>query len=242
MTTTRLKPGTLRQRGFSMLEVLVSLTILSLVIAVVVDGINAMVSRNTVETSKVDLTQESRQFMDQITNDLHQSGFPTVYMFDPTALVPPAVPGNVNCTLYANIACGLITVSQNAIQFEGDVDGTGVSEEWIQLVQTNGPGAVPCAAPPCVIQRGTVSKATWIATGTLPPFFTEVNNVMNTNPFTFYDNNGLTVGPLPLNNAYSLGLNIRSVGITLYVRSSQRDAQTKQFPVVTMVSTAEIKD
>lgn len=244
MLTGSARPIIQRQRGFSFLELMVTLVILSIVVGVVIDGVNVTVDRNTVEANKVDLTQESRQFVDQITNDLHQSGFPRSGIFDPTGLNPAVAIGNSpNCALYANIACGLVSISQSSIQFEGDVDGTGVSEEWIQVVQTNGPAAQPCLAPPCVIQRGAVSKATFLANGAAPLFYTEVNNVMNANPFTFYDNNGAVVGPLPIvGNAYAQGLNIHAVGVILYVQSQQSDPKTGQFPTVTMVSTVEIKD
>jgi prepilin-type N-terminal cleavage/methylation domain-containing protein len=226
-----------RQHGFSLIELMVSVAILTVVIGVVVQGVNTMQIRNTVEVNRVDLTQESREFMDQITNDMHQSGFPRIGMFDPATLANAA-----NCGVDPNVACGLVNISQNSIQFEGDVDGTGVSEEWIQLVQTNGPGALPCTAPPCVIQRGTVLKASWLLTGTAPPYYAEVNNVMNTNIFTASDNMGNQIVPPAIagNNAWQF--NIKSIGITLYVRSSQVDPQTGVFPTVTMVSTVEIKD
>jgi prepilin-type N-terminal cleavage/methylation domain-containing protein len=244
-----------RERGFSLIEMLISILVLSVVLGVVAKGINTMQLRNTAETNRLDLTQGAREFMDQITNDLRQSGFPRPAMFDPSALpvgVPPQVPapgpGNPPiCTSYATLACGLMYVAQDQVWFEGDVDGTGVSEEWIKLVQTAGTNN-PCTVPPCVIQRGTVPKATYLANpGVLPPFYTEVNNIMNTNVFTAYDNasNDL-VGLLPIANAwaqgYNNGLNIRAIGITLFVQSAQRDLETRQFPNVTMVSTARVND
>jgi len=235
------------QRGFSLMEMLVSLAILSLVLGVVMQGVVTMQSRNDVETNKVDLTQQSREFMDQIVNDLRQSGFPRPGMFDPTALIPPAsaaVPPN--CTVYSGLACGLLYLDATQVQFEGDVDGTGVSMEWIKLVQTNGANAPACTTPPCVLQRGTISKASWML-GNPISYYTEVNGVMNTNVFTAYDNNGLDLSAsLPIANAYAQGynngLNIRAIGITLYLRASQIDAKTHTYPTVTMVSTARVND
>src|ERR1700720_1248516 len=109
------------QRGFSLVELLVAMVILTIVLVVVVEGITTMQERNFVETNKLDLTQESREFMDQIVNDLDQVGFPSVKMFDPATLV-----SKTNCAVDPNVACGFISVTTNAIQFEGDVDGTGV--------------------------------------------------------------------------------------------------------------------
>ena len=245
MATREFKVTTCRQRGFSLLEMVLSLAILSIVMAVVVQGVNTTQARSMAETNKLDLTQESREFMDQITNDLRQSGFPRPGMFDPTGLVPAASPAAPpNCTQYATLACGLMNVSQTQVWFEGDVDGTGVSEEWIQLKQTNGPAAANCTAPPCVIQRGTLSKAAYMVNpGALPPFYTEVNNVMNTNIFTAYDNNATDLSAdFPIINASVSGLNLRAIGITLVIRSSQADPQTGAFPTVTMVSTARVND
>jgi prepilin-type N-terminal cleavage/methylation domain-containing protein len=224
------------QRGFSLVELLVAMVILTIVLGVVVEGITTMQERNLVETNKLDLTQESREFMDQIVNDLDQAGFPSMIMFDPSTLV-----SKTDCRLDKNLACGFISVSSNAIQFEGDVDGNGVSEEWIQLVQTNGT-TTPCTAPPCVIQRGTVSKAAWNnGAGALPSFYTEVSGVMNTTVFAAYNSAGTQI-TLPAIAGNGTLANITGIGITLYVKSSQPDPKTGIFPTVTMVSTAKINN
>ncbi len=69
--------------GFSLLELMVTLAILGTVMAVVLQGLSTIQVRNTSDTNKVALTQESRQFMDQILRDLRQSGYPALAMFDP---------------------------------------------------------------------------------------------------------------------------------------------------------------
>lgn len=228
-----------RQNGFTLVEMMISLAILSIVFAVVVEGINTMQARNFVETNKLDLTQQTREFMDQIVNDIDQAGYPNLNMFDPGSFTAPQ--SAADCTLDPNVACGFISVSGTDLQFEGDVDGSGVSEEWIQLRQTNGVGAAACTAPPCVIQRGTVSKLAWAnGAGTTPVYFTEVSGVMNTTIFTPYWNSGSLISPLPATRANTQLYNISAVGITLYVKSSQRDPKTGVYPTVTMVSTAKI--
>lgn len=218
-----------RQAGFTLLELMISLAILSVVIGVVVEGINTMQERNTVETNKLDLTQQTREFMDQIVNDLDQAGFPGLNMFDPATL-NPAVGGNKICTQNNNVACGFITVSTTAIQFEGDVDGTGVSEVYIQLNQ-------PAGGCPCTIQRGTVLKSV----GGVPPFYTQVDNVMNTNVFTAYGADGSSI-TLPQDKTTGQMNQIAAIGITMYVRSTQTDPKTGQSPTVTMVSSAKVRN
>lgn len=237
------KSETNRQRGVSLIELLASLAILSVVIGVVVDGVKTTQARNSAETNKLDLTQESREFMDQIVSDLHQSGFPRIGMFDPSTLTSAT-----NCEQDLNVACGLVNVSATAVQFEGDVDGTGVSDVFIQLVATNGPNAAACTATPCVIQRGTILKSSCVpssltgaCTGSTPTYYTEVNGVMNANVFTAFDHTGTQVVPPAITGQAWLS-NINAIGITLYVQSSRPDPQTGAYPTVTLASTAEIKD
>src|SRR6266699_1449313 len=214
-----------QQHGFTLLELMVSVTILSIVAGVVVSGLTSLVQRNQMETTKVDLTQESRQFMDQIVSDIHQSGFPSAKMFDPASLVPASNP--FNCNLYAQVACGLVNVTPSSLQFEADVDGSGtVSEVFIQLNPLNG----PC---PCIIQRGTITKAQFQA-GTIPFYYTEVNNVNNVNVFQGYDNagNNVPLAGAPVNN-------LAAIEITLNVQSPFPDSY-RIFPSITMSTGVKI--
>jgi prepilin-type N-terminal cleavage/methylation domain-containing protein len=214
-------------RGFSLLELLVSLAILSTVMAVVMEGIKTIQVRNTSTTNKVALTQESRQFMDQILRDLRQSGFPGLTMFDPTTLT-----SSTNCNSDTGVACGLTTFSSSAITFEGDVDGSGVSQIYVQLVQDTTGAA--CTAVPCILERGTVLKSV----GGTPAYYTELTNVMNTSIFTAYKYDGTAYNAA---NGDTLSM-IRNIGITLYVQSTQADADTSTYPEITMVSEARINN
>lgn len=217
--------STLRQRGFSLVELLASLAILSIVMGVIFSGVTMMQERNAVEVSKVDLTQQAREFMDQIVNDIHQAGYPGLDMFDPGS---PALTSTTDCTLDNNLACGLISVSSTTLHFEGDVDGTGVSEVYIEL------STGPC---PCTLKRGTVLKSV----GGTPAFYTEVDNVMNTAVFTGYQFDGTQI-TLPADSTTGTLKNFAAIGITLYVKSSQPDLQTGQYQTVTMVATAKISN
>jgi prepilin-type N-terminal cleavage/methylation domain-containing protein len=214
------------QRGFTMIELIVSVTVLMLVAGVVVEGLRKLQQRSMMDTTKVDLTQESREFMDQIVSDIHQSGYPALKMFDPATLVSAN-----NCTLDINVSCGLVNVTASSVQFEADVDGSGtVSEVFIQLNPLNG----PC---PCIIQRGTVTKAAWLANGTPPFYYTEVNNVNNVNIFQAYDNSGNNVAlpgacPYPCNN-------ISAIEVTLNVLSPSPDSNGL-FPTITMSTGVKI--
>jgi hypothetical protein len=155
--------------------------------------------------------------MDQITDDIHQAGFPPLRLFDPALGYT---------TASTNVAAGLTKVTSTEVDFEGNVDGTAnVSVVKIQLV-------VPAGGCPCTIQRGTIAKP-----GATPLFYTEVNNVMNTAVFTAYLKDG-TLVTLPASAADLL--NTKAIGITLWVQSTIPDQKTGVFPTVTMVSQAKI--
>jgi prepilin-type N-terminal cleavage/methylation domain-containing protein len=215
----RCKSHKVLQHGFTLLELMVSMGILTVVSGVIVESLMKLQQRNTMETVKVDLTQESRQFMDQIVSDIHQSGYPSLKMFDPaTKPLGNNDPG---------VSQGLVNVTPSSLQFEADVDGSGtVSEVFIQLSPLNG----PC---PCVIQRGTVSKASWQG-GTLPYYYTEVNNVNNTNIFQGYDNagNNVALAGAPTNN-------LAAIEITLNVLSPTPDSN-QVYPTITMSTGVKI--
>ncbi len=212
-----------REQGFTLIELMVSVAILTVVVGVVVEGLTKLMQRNTIETTKVDLTQQSREFMDQIVNDIHQAGYPDLKTFDPaTKPLGYADPGVATP--------GLVNATPSSLQFEGDVDGTGtVSEVFIQLSPLNG----PC---PCIIQRGAISKALWQG-GALPSYYTEVTNVNNTTIFQGYDNAGNNV---PLAGAIPVGsANLAAVEITLSVKATSPDTNGF-YPIINMSTSAKI--
>jgi prepilin-type N-terminal cleavage/methylation domain-containing protein len=217
------------QSGFSLLELMVVVAILTIVLAVVMKGASQLQQKSSSEAMKVDLTQESRQFMDQIVRDLHHSGYPNVKMYE-------AGVAAANPNLYGD---GLLAVGNGNLQFEGDVDGTGtVSEVFVQLTPAGG----PC---PCTLQRGSVSKADWLA-GIGPPYYTQVDNIMNTNVFTAILNDGSDVA-LPCTKAGNCAdgtpmHNIAAIGLTLNVRTPTRDQTDRSFATVTMSSEAKINN
>jgi prepilin-type N-terminal cleavage/methylation domain-containing protein len=215
-----------QQRGFSLLELLIAIVILAVVVAVIVSGVTQLQKTNTNQAVNVDLTQQSRQFMDQVVADLHQSGFPSVAMFD-------LATSTANPNLYA---VGLVSVTATSIQYEGDVDGTGVSEVFVQLTPSGG----PC---PCTLRRGAVSKALY-AGGTTPTYYTEVDGVANLNIFTAYDKAGNVI-PLPCAATVcadgSSMNNIKDIGTLLNVRSNTPNLTTGAYTNVTMSTEAQIQ-
>ncbi len=208
-----------RQQGFSLLELLVVMGILSVVCGMALTLTNHMVRTNANVTNTTDMVQQGRQFMGQISSDIHNSGYPSRRMFDPSG--SPAA---------SQYAAGLVSVTQNSMQFEGDVDGSGnVSVVYLQLV-------VPAGGCPCTMQRGTVYKSLGSAT---PPYYTEVTGVMNTNVFSAYYNDGSSV-LLPA-SATDLPA-IKSIFINLQLQSQRTDVPNGQYSVVTLSTEAKINN
>jgi type II secretory pathway pseudopilin PulG len=210
------------EHGFSLLEMLVALGILMAVFGFVATGTMQLQHRANMEASKVDLTQEARSFLDQVSRDIRQTGFPSVRTVDPAMAA-----ANPN-----SFAVGLIDVEPGKLVMEGDMDGSGqVSDVTVELIPAGG----PC---PCVLRRGSVTKAA-AALGGAPAYYTEVTNVMNSNVFTAYFYDG-TVVPLP---ALPADLpNIKNIGLTLNVQTTYADPIDHAPATITMASKVKINN
>lgn len=234
-------------QGFSLIEMVIALSLLVIVLAVVVAGISQTVQRNSAESAKVDTVQETRDFVDQMVRDLHGVGYPPGRVQN----------GNPACVNNPNVSCGLIYFSSTQIRYEGDLDGTGtVYQVWMQL-------AAPPATCPCTLQRGVVTKAAALA-GQVPTYFTEVNGVLNSgngagvttygvslpgggsystyaaaDVFTAYDVNASLVGTCADPVSCS---SIRSLQITANVAPNFLDTKTNIFPVYSITSKARLNN
>src|SRR5579859_5300691 len=79
------------QAGFSLLELVIAVAIMTIVLTAIFKGVNVVVQRSQAEQTKIDLVQEGRDFVDEFERDLHQAGYPNCRMVA-TALSP-----GVNC-------------------------------------------------------------------------------------------------------------------------------------------------
>lgn len=238
------KPSKRRAHGFSLLELMVAVAILGTVVAVAVEAGNQLVWTNNNVSNNIDLVQQGRQFMDQISNDIHMAGFPNYKVFD-QSLSPVAskYAGTYNVSEYSDSkASGLIAATANSLQFEGDVDNSGtVSDVFLRLCAGTNPGTT-CTTPtdnsqcPCTMQRGTVPKVS-LSSG--PSYYTELSGVMNTNVFTFFNYDGTQI--TDLTDTTSL-VNIRAVRIQLQVRSSRKDIANGSYAVASLDSEAKLSN
>lgn len=250
---TRFPGACSAQRGFSLLEMMVALAILTAVIGVAVDGLTQMQRRDFAEHSKTDTVQEARDFTDQMVRDLHDVGYPPRVVFV----------GRPQCTGVSsqNISCSLMAFSPTQIQYEGDLDGTGIIYEvFMQL-------AVPASGKcPCILQRGVVPKAAWLLNNAAPTYYTELNGVLNSGDgaggtaygvslpgsgsystyatapvFQAWDINANPVGTCPTATTITCS-SIDSIQITVNVAPNFADPQTQTYPVYSITSKARVNN
>ncbi len=227
------------QRGFSMIELLVVLLILSLIMGAVFEQVALVQQRSSAEQVKLDMFQEGREFMDQLTRDLHQAGYPSPVNFDNNQIGGPSSPPEND----PKAAVGLVKADIAELIFEGDVDGTGNVASVQYRLQTTG------ANCPC-LRRSQIYKE---AGPPYPPqgsavFQTEVQDVLNgvseTDPiFEAFTTNGVQVSlPVDFANDADTIADINTIRVILKLRSKFPDPKTGQRPVSTMISTIKLNN
>src|ERR1051325_508134 len=103
-----------RSRGFSLMETMIVLVIVLSITAAIFQTINLTTQRSTTEQTKLDMFQEAREFMDQMSRDLRQAGYPNPRNIDPNSLSSPQSP-------FINdhrAAAGLVEVDTGDLWFE----------------------------------------------------------------------------------------------------------------------------
>ena len=213
-------------RGFSLLEVMVVVALMTILIGSVLSMITVTQQRARAEQVKVDIFQESREFADQFVRDLHQAGYPSTRMFNTsawtTAVASPAYTDS-------RIATGITKIAANEIKFEGDVDGDGNVHTVDYLLTATGNNC-PC------LQRSDILKSS----GTTV-FSNDVQNVQTAGTsadplFVGYTPSGTTV--TSADTTTSAGLTalatIKTVKFTLKVQAPIVDTQTLVAPETTL--------
>lgn len=210
-----------RQSGFTLIEMLMVVFLLSIVVGAVFSQIERAQVRYRVEDQKIDLTQQEREFIDQFTRDLHQAGFPSAPMFGGV--------GTAN-----QIALGITSLSANDIVIEGDVDGDG-GVDIVEYSYFDGSGWPPGGAPnPCpCIRRSQMNKG---AAGPATTY-TQVQNVIGTSFFNAFDIGGNSI-TLPA-SAGNLS-KIKTVQLTLTTQGAVQDNDAHKSIQVTMTGMARL--
>jgi prepilin-type N-terminal cleavage/methylation domain-containing protein len=229
----------LRQRGFTLLELLLVLGILGLVTGAVFSQMGVAQQRMTTEGVKLDDFQQARDFVDQFFRDINQIGDPNTRMADTTSLLwSPALNATAQ-TSYglwvspyikdSRFAMGLVQIGTASLQFEGSVNGVGNVESVIYAV--NGSGSCTLC-----LQRSQVDKITANPlTGQATNWGTEVNDVVSPAIFRYFQTDGTEVIPPTTGLDYTTQVNaqtlanIKTIQINLTIRNPQvMDQKTHQ--------------
>src|SRR5262249_32728314 len=129
---------TRKQSGFSLLELLIVLIVLLVISGVILRVINLAGQRSASEQAKLDMFQEAREFMDQMSRDLRQAGYPNPRNLDPGVFTEnPFINDD-------HAAAGLVKVDGGDLWFEGDMDGTGEVSVVRYHLDTSTTGGCPC--------------------------------------------------------------------------------------------------
>jgi prepilin-type N-terminal cleavage/methylation domain-containing protein len=225
------------QRGFTLIEMMIALLLMTIVGGAVFQQVGEAQKRSTVEQTKLDIFQESRDFMDQMTRDLHQAGYPNVHNFA-TSTVSVDSSGH---PIDTRVAVGLVKVNYDTLMFEGDVDGTGIVSSVQYNVIATGDGC-PC------LRRSQIPKVnTDPMNPGSPVYWTEVQYVQNgtsTSPiFYAYDtHNNLVTLPIDYTNNAATVATISTIKVVLTAQSPHIDLQTGQKPSVTLTSTVKVNN
>jgi type II secretory pathway pseudopilin PulG len=253
MNRPLLVPG--RQAGFSLLEMMLSISLFIIISGAALGLLNMAQKRFQTEGQVLSSFQEGRLALDMIVRDINDSGYPaanqvpaatlvTGYAVTPVAWspVPPANP----------CAVGVCASPGNFDLILEELNPTTNTMQWIhyQLVGTT-------------LFRGTVDKAVAgvgadpFAATTAAGMFPYATNVMNNSapqialinaayPGTFPGGAPLPIftyycdtpnGPTPCTlagGAYNLANNIREVEVTLIVLTQLPDMQSQRLRVVTL--------
>jgi prepilin-type N-terminal cleavage/methylation domain-containing protein len=223
-------------RGFTLLEMLISLLILAVVSGAVFAQINRMQQRSSSEAIKVDMSQQAREFLDQTVRDLHMAGYPNASMYSNPLAYP------------SKVAAGLVSVSPTQILLEGDVnnDGNVYSVKiWYVANDLNDPNC------PCIRRSAIVKIDADSFSQTTTPQYTETQFVLppgttgqsGEDLFTYYDQNGNTVQigdgvDISTPAGQALISSIKTVKINLSL--STRDPETNSSTRTTMSATSRL--
>jgi prepilin-type N-terminal cleavage/methylation domain-containing protein len=224
------------ERGFSLIELMISVVILLIVVGGIFGVIDVVNQRSSTEQAKLDMFQEAREFMDQMSRDLHQAGFPSTrhYIKEGIITEDPAINDDLN-------AVGIVKVDSGDLWFEGDVDGTGVISVVRYHLDTTTDNGCPC------LRRSQLPKINGnpVTEQTAEVYQIQVQGVQNTDIFAAFSR-GTTGTPitLPVNfNADGASIaSVDTVKAVLSLRSPLADPKTKQHPTTTLVMTAKLNN
>ena len=166
MSARQLPP---RPDGFSLVELLVALSVFALILGGVFTVLDKSQNRYQFEQDVAEAQQTARNTVDQMDREIHLAGFPKRSYYD-SAL---GLDNNSN-----KIAAGFTTSNATDVIFEGDINDDGIVE--VVEYRLNG----------STLQRSAVAKPGGGTAAT--PVFNSLAENVRTLSFTYYDSSGAT--------------------------------------------------
>jgi len=227
----------MNSKGFSLIELMVAMVVMLVVVGGILGVVDVVNQRSYTEQAKLDMFQEAREFMDQMSRDLHQAGYPSPrhYVDDGTVLnVSPVKNDKDN-------AVGIVKVDSGDLWFEGDVDGRGKVSVVRYHLDTSTDNGCPC------LRRSQLDKVDGdpVDGQTSEVYQIQVTGVQNEDIFSVFAR-GTTGTPmmLPMNfNANAVDIaSADTIKAVLSLRSPQVDLKTKQPLQTTLVLTVKLQN
>jgi prepilin-type N-terminal cleavage/methylation domain-containing protein len=203
-------------KGFTLLEILVSLLILGVVAGAVFEQINRLQRRSSSEAMKLDQNQQAREFVDQTVRDLHMAGYPSASMYSNPSTFP------------SKVAAGLVSVSPTQILMEGDVNNDGFVYSVLINYVASDPNDQTC---PCIRRSAIQKNDSDSFSQPTTPNYTETQYVLppgvgagqsGEDLFAYYDQNGNQInvaGGVDIRASAALISTIKTVKINLSLLS-----------------------
>jgi hypothetical protein len=124
------------------------------------------------------------------------------------------------------LAIGLVKIDANVIQFEGDMNGDGVVQSIIYMIN----GSTACLL---CLQRSQVDKVTGdpLTGQTAPNWGTETNDVITNPIFSYFKADGTQITTLPedISTGAAIIASVKTIKISLTIRNNAvMDPKTHQ--------------
>ncbi|HEX7288451.1 MAG TPA: prepilin-type N-terminal cleavage/methylation domain-containing protein [Candidatus Angelobacter sp.] len=229
------------QTGFSLIELMVVVLLLSIVVGAIFTQINRAQVRYRVEDQRLDLTQQDRDFVDQFTRDLHQAGYPSPTQFG----------GRLDLSSKLT-AVGIWSISPTDLKLEADVDGTGVVREIVYHYDDGTDPKGGGSACPC-LRRSSSPKVDGLPWNQADPvYYTQVQNIIAAAGQPIFQAYAADGSVLPISAGKTLGstavtdptyqflLNIKNVRITFSTQAQGQDIDAHRSIQVTMTGMARL--
>jgi prepilin-type N-terminal cleavage/methylation domain-containing protein len=233
------------QEGFSLIEMMIVLAIITIIMGSVFKSIDLTQRTSRSQQVKLDLTQQAREFVDQLTRDLRNAGYPYQRNMANGVADPNNAAYNLVSPTDPNNAPGLIFVDNSSLWFAGNVDGQAGLNGTAKVSIVRYDYVAAGTGCPCLrrteFQRNGGDPLTDASTpgGTVSQL--EIQGVQNGTGaadaiFTVYDDTGTAITlPIDFDNNAATIAGINSLKVVLTVQAGQPDS-TNVRPVTTAVS------